>query len=99
MWVKGQDVIREGEEEIPTMYFDLLLPRIKQAHAGLKVYEGIQSAGDVIFLPADWWHGTLNIQDCVAVTQNHCGPDNFDRVWRKIRRVNEKTAYLWLRNM
>ncbi|CAE8654139.1 unnamed protein product, partial [Polarella glacialis] len=53
----------------------------------------------VIFVPGDWWHGVLNLEDTVAVTQNYCGPDNFDLVWSKTRKEREKVAWLWLRNM
>ena len=35
----------------------------------------------------------------MAVTQNYCGPDNFDVVWRSVRKDREKIAHLWLRNM
>eukprot|EP00435_Cladocopium_sp_Y103_P065153 s738_g27.t1 len=81
------------------MYFDYILPRIKQAYPDLKIYEGLQKPGEVIFVPGDWWHGVLNLEDTVAVTQNYCGPDNFDLVWTKTRREREKIAWLWLRNM
>jgi len=97
--VKGKDVIRKGEDDEAIMYFDFILPRIKRAHPELRVYEGLQKAGDVIFVPGDWWHGVLNREDCVAVTQNYCGPDNFDLVWSRTRKEREKVAYLWYRNM
>lgn len=97
--VKGKDVIKEGEDDEAIMYFDFILPRIKKAHPELKVYEGIQKPGEVIFVPGDWWHGVVNMDDCVAVTQNYCGPDNFDVVWKKTRKQREKVASLWLRNM
>lgn len=97
--VKGKDVIRKAEDDEAIMYFDFILPRIKKAHPELKVYEGIQGPGDIIFVPGDWWHGVLNLDDTVAVTQNYCGPDNFRLVWKRTRKEREKVAYLWLRNM
>ncbi|CAK0824044.1 unnamed protein product, partial [Prorocentrum cordatum] len=97
--VTGKDLRVKGEDDEAIMYFDFLLPRIKQAHPDLRVYEGLQGPGDVIFVPGDWWHGVLNQEDCVAVTQNYCGADNFDQVWCRTRREREKVAYLWLRNM
>merc|ERR1712032_1456627 len=81
------------------MYFDFILPRLKQANPDVRVYEGLQNAGDIIFVPGDWWHGVLNLSDCVAVTQNYCAADNFERVWRRTRQSREKIAHLWLRNM
>lgn len=97
--VKGRDVIKDGEDDEAIMYFDYILPRIKKAHPELKIYEGLQNPGDVIYVPGDWWHGVLNLEDTVAITQNYCGPDNFDVVWSKTRKEREKVAYLWLRNM
>ena len=29
-----------------------------------------QVAGDVVYIPAGWWHATLCETSCVAVTQN-----------------------------
>jgi histone arginine demethylase JMJD6 len=97
--VKGRDLIKGGEDDEAIHYFDYILPRIKRAHPELRIYEGLQNPGEVIFVPGDWWHGVLNREDCVAVTENYCGPDNFDRVWERTRKEREKVAYLWLRNM
>eukprot|EP00929_Paragymnodinium_shiwhaense_P103743 TRINITY_DN67450_c0_g1_i1.p1 TRINITY_DN67450_c0_g1~~TRINITY_DN67450_c0_g1_i1.p1 ORF type:complete len:559 (+),score=148.93 TRINITY_DN67450_c0_g1_i1:132-1808(+) len=97
--VKGKDVMNKGEDDEAIMYFDFILPRIKKKYPDLKVYEGLQKAGDLIFVPGSWWHGVLNREDCVAVTQNYCGRDNFEHVWKSTRKEREKVAYLWLRNM
>ncbi|CAJ1331886.1 unnamed protein product [Effrenium voratum] len=96
---KAKDLVRKGEDTEAVMYFDFLLPRLKEAYPDVKSYEGLQRPGDVIFVPGDWWHGVLNLEDCVAVTQNYCGPDNFDTVWCRARKDREKVAYLWFRNM
>jgi len=97
--VKGKDVMKKGEDDEAAMYFDFVLPRIKEAHPELKVYEGLQKPGDIIFVPGNWWHGVLNTEDCVAVTQNYVGPENFETVWKHTRREREKVASLWFRNM
>lgn len=97
--VKGKDLIKKGEDDEAVMYFDFILPRIKEAHPDLRVYEGMQRPGDIIFVPGDWWHGVLNIEDAVAVTQNYVGPDNFEEVWKHSRKEREKVASLWFRNM
>jgi len=97
---KGKDVINKAtEDDEAIMYFDFLLPRIKAKHPDIRVYEGIQGPGEVIFVPGDWWHGVLNLEDCVAVTQNFVGYDNFDSVWIRARRERKKLSHLWLRNM
>ncbi|CAE8601364.1 unnamed protein product, partial [Polarella glacialis] len=97
--VKGKALLLKGEAEEAIQYFDFILPRIKKAYPDMKIYEGLQNPGEVIFVPGDWWHGVLNLEDTVAVTQNYCGPDNFDLVWSKTRKEREKVAWLWLRNM
>mmetsp|Transcript_47188 Transcript_47188/g.98409 ORF Transcript_47188/g.98409 Transcript_47188/m.98409 type:complete len:443 (+) Transcript_47188:23-1351(+) len=96
---KGKDVLQKGDDTEAIMYFDFILPRLKEAYPDVKTYEGLQRPGDLIFVPGDWWHGVLNLQDCVAVTQNYCGRDNFETVWCRTRKDREKVAYLWLRNM
>lgn len=97
--VKGKDLLQKGEDDEAVHYFDFILPRIKASYPDVRIYEGLQGPGDVIFVPGDWWHGVLNVEDCVAVTQNYVGPDNFETVWKRTRREREKVAYLWLRNM
>jgi len=43
--------------------------------------EGICEAGDVLFVPAGWWHAALNLDDLtVAVTQNYVSSVNAHRV-------------------
>ena len=45
----------------------------------VRSYEGLQRPGDIIFVPGDWWHGVLNLEDSVAVTQNYCAVKHFGR--------------------
>jgi len=97
--VKGKDVIQKGEDDEAIMYYDFILPRLKKKYPDMTVYEGLQNPGEAIFVPGDWWHGVLNREDTVAVTQNYVGPDNFDHIWKRTRKEREKVAYLWLRNM
>jgi len=97
---KGKSVINKAtEDDEAIMYFDFLLPRIKAKHPEIRVYEGMQNPGELIYIPTDWWHGVLNLEDTVAVTQNYCGYDNFDLVWERTRKERKKLSHLWLRNM
>jgi len=97
---KGKDFFdKDTEDNEAIMYFDFILPRLRSRYPTLRIYEGVQGPGEVIFVPGEWWHGVLNLEDTFAVTQNYCGYDNFDRVWTQTRRERKKLAYLWLRNM
>lgn len=62
-------------------YFVDLLPRIRRKYRdSIKIYEFIQYPGDTVFVPGGWWHAVLNLEDSVAVTQNFCSRNNFEKV-------------------
>lgn len=95
--MKGKSLVRKGEDDEAVHYFDFILPRIKAANPTLKVWEGMQGPGDVIFVPYDFWHAVVNLEDTVAITQNYCGYDNFDAVWCRTRKDRKRFAVRWLR--
>lgn len=96
---KGKDLVRPGEDDEAIMYFDFILPRIAEKYPGVRIYEGVQKEGDVIFVPNEWWHAVVNLEDTVAITQNFTGLDNFDQSWLKTRKERKKLACRWLRAM
>ncbi|KAJ3211144.1 hypothetical protein HDU67_004757 [Dinochytrium kinnereticum] len=53
-------------------------PRIPLEYKPLEI---VQEAGDVIFVPAGWWHAVLNLDEVnVAVTQNFVGEANLEKL-------------------
>lgn len=97
--VKGKKHRRKGEDDEAIHYFDYLLPRLRADFPSLKVYECVQEAGDIIFVPGQWWHGVLNLTDTIAVTHNYCGRDNFDDVCKRTSRQRSLFFSRWLKNM
>ena len=33
-------------------------------------FERVQEAGEIVFLPSQWWHFIINLTDTIAVTEN-----------------------------
>lgn len=66
---KGIDVKAKGEDDEAVHYFTTLLPRTRQTHKDLQIIEFIQEAGDTVYIPGGWWHGVINLDDTVAITQ------------------------------
>lgn len=96
--VKGKNHVRKGEDDEAVNYFMDILPRIKRTNAPetLRCIEFMQYPGDTIFVPGGWWHAVFNVEDTIAVTQNYCSSQNFERVWRKTRSGRKRMAVKWL---
>lgn len=97
--VKGRRYKQKGEDDEAIHYFDYILPRLREANPKMKVYECIQQAGDLIFVPGQWWHGVINLSDTVAVTHNYCGWDNIDDVYYRVSRQRKMFCARWVKNM
>ena len=96
--VKGRRFRQKGEDDEAIHYFDYILPRLRAA-GNVKVYECVQQAGDLIFVPGQWWHGVLNLSDTVAVTHNYSGKDNFDDVLYRVGKQRKMLYTRWMKNM
>ena len=89
--MRGEHLLEPGEENEAIHYFDKILPRLK-AKEGPQgsnrlpiILEGVQQPGETMFVPSGWWHGVLNLDLTVAITENFCNEGNFEKVWLKMR--------------
>jgi len=80
---------RGSGEETPT--FSETDPRERETPALEGPLEGTCGPGDVLFVPSGWWHAALNLEPCVAVTQNFCSPRTLPRVLRFLRRAKRSS--------
>merc|ERR1712113_1325996 len=61
--------------------------------------EFVQYPGDTVFLPGNWWHCVINIDDTAMVTQNYAGRHNFPLIWRAARVERPCWSRLWFAEM
>ena len=66
----------------PIRWYVEVYPHLK-AHE--RPIELIQKPGEIIFVPAGWWHMVLNVTDTIAVTQNWIDRFNFHVAWTDIQ--------------
>jgi histone arginine demethylase JMJD6 len=96
-WLRN--CILKGEDDEAANYFMDILPRIRSAfpeHAA-NILEFTQHPGDTVYVPGDWWHAVINLDDTIAITQNYCSGRNFDAVWRSTRKGRPKMSLRWLK--
>lgn len=63
-------------------WFQKEYPKIKH-HKHIKL---VQNPGEIIFVPAGWWHTAINIGVTFAVTQNYLHPHNTEFGLREVRK-------------
>ena len=67
----------------PFKWFVEVYPFLKPDQRPLEV---MQEPGEIIFVPAGWWHAVCNVTETMAVTQNWVDKHNFHVAWRDLKR-------------
>lgn len=104
-FVRAEHLRKKGEDNEAIQYFDLLLPRLieKEGPGGSNklptIIQCTQRPGETVFVPSQWWHGVLNLDLTIAVTQNFCNRGNFDKVWRSTRKGRKRLSVRFLRKL
>ena len=103
--VRGEHLRQKGEDDEAIQYFDRILPRLKETEgpSGSNklpvIIEGVQYPGETIFVPGNWWHGVLNLDLTIAITQNFANEGNFDKVWFRTRKGRKKLSVRFLNKL
>ena len=79
---KGIDVRKKGEDDEAINYFVDFIPRMRSTPSpsslsgegvrslrSTKMIEFTQFPGETVFIPGGWWHGAINLDDTIAITQ------------------------------
>lgn len=69
----------------PLLWFLNVLPTLR-GQPDLGLIEFIQEAGDTVFLPCEWWHAVLNLDEFnVAVTHNAVLPESLPHISERLK--------------
>lgn len=66
-------------------------------HKHKEHYDFIQNPGETVFLPSDWWHITVNLEDSIAITQNILTHNNFQNAREQVYSQLPKVYFKWIR--
>mmetsp|Transcript_4910 Transcript_4910/g.7432 ORF Transcript_4910/g.7432 Transcript_4910/m.7432 type:complete len:416 (-) Transcript_4910:1156-2403(-) len=101
--VKGKEHVKwKYEDDEPIDWNANILPRILEKggpELESQMIQFIQKPGETVFIPSDWWHGVLNLDTTIAVTQNFCSSGNFEVVWKQTRTGRKRMARTWRREL
>jgi Cupin-like domain len=57
-------------------FWDAHLEAKKNLDPKLRPFEAIVEEGEMIFVPHGYWHMVVNLDDCIAITQNYVSTSN-----------------------
>lgn len=80
--VYGGDIYGGVQSPPSASWYCEVYPRLLPHQRPLEI---MQRPGDVIYVPAGWWHLVLNLDDTIAFTQNYVSPSNLPLALSEMR--------------
>uniref|UniRef100_A0A7S2TRK7 JmjC domain-containing protein n=1 Tax=Lotharella oceanica TaxID=641309 RepID=A0A7S2TRK7_9EUKA len=85
----------DGDSQPPAYWWQDVYPNIKN-HPEVTNIEVIQKAGEIMFVPAGWYHVVMNLETSIAVTQNFVLPSMLTHAMKTLMKENPKLSKAFL---
>lgn len=82
----------EAEVTSPLSIAEWLLTFHKEARHTRGFLEGVCHAGEILYVPSGWWHLVVNLEECVAVTQNFVPRAYIGKVLKFLRDKHDQVS-------
>uniref|UniRef100_A0A7S3YW41 JmjC domain-containing protein n=1 Tax=Lotharella globosa TaxID=91324 RepID=A0A7S3YW41_9EUKA len=89
------DLPSDGDSQPPAYWWQDVYPKIKN-HPKVTNIEVIQKPGEIMFVPAGWYHVVMNLETSIAVTQNFVLPSMLKNAAKTLLKENPKLSKVFL---
>ncbi|XP_049849367.1 uncharacterized protein LOC126318595 [Schistocerca gregaria] len=84
----------QAEVTTPVSVMEWMVRFFKKAQRRTDAYKiCIQRPGEIVYIPNGWWHQVVNLEECVAVTQNVVCDNNLRNVVRFLERKRNRVYW------
>jgi hypothetical protein len=90
--VHGGDIYAGVQSPPSASWYCEVYPNLLPHQRPLEI---MQRPGDIIFVPAGWWHLVLNLDDTIAFTQNFVSPSNLPLALMEMRSQSSQLYYAY----
>ncbi|CCG81004.1 putative F-box and JmjC domain protein [Taphrina deformans PYCC 5710] len=82
----------ESEVTAPLSIAEWLTTYHRAARSVKGFLEGVCGPGEVLYVPSGWWHLVVNLEECIAVTQNFVPRAYIGKVLRFLREKRDQVS-------